>query len=453
MSTPPVYPERVGTPVSSVSDFVLQIRRLVEGGIPLGWVAGEISNLVRASSGHVYFSLKDERAQIRCAMWRNRAQLLPFQLQEGMHVEVRAQATIYEARGDLQLSVENIRRAGQGNLYEAFLRLKARLEAEGLFAAERKRALPKFPHGIGIVTSTAAAALRDVLATLARRAPGIPLVIYPTPVQGDAAGEQVAAAIQSAGGRAALDGVEVLIVCRGGGSIEDLWAFNHEAVARAVVASPVPVISGVGHETDVTLIDFVADVRGTTPTAAAELVSAGWNDLRGRLPELSSGLQRAMQWRLRQAAQRLDGLQHRLDQSHPRVRVAQGMERIAALAERHRRAWRVRQQRQASRLVALESLLAAHAPRIGPLHDRLEASRQRLDKTMAWRLQALQQGLQGLAARLEGLNPDAVLARGYAIVRDDAGQILRDAQTLNAEDTLDIQLAGARLRARLLGSP
>lgn len=451
MFTPPDYPERVGAPVSSVSDFVLQIRRLIEAGIPLGWVAGEVSNLVRAASGHVYFSLKDERAQIRCTMWRNRAQLLPFQLQEGMHVEVRAQATVYEARGDLQLSVENIRRAGQGNLYEAFLRLKARLEAEGLFAVERKRPLPRFPHAVGIVTSPAAAALRDVLATLARRAPGIPLVIYPTPVQGDGAGEQVAAMIRMAGERAAQDGIEVLVVCRGGGSIEDLWAFNHEAVARAVVASPLPVISGVGHETDVTLIDFVADVRGATPTAAAELVSAGWNDLRGRVPELSSGLQRAMQWRLRQAGQRVDGLQHRLDQSHPKVRVAQGMERIAVLAERSRRAWRVREQRQSQRLSALQALLAAHAPRTGRLHERLAGDGQRLDKAMRWRLQALQQRIGGLAARLEGLNPDAVLARGYAIVRDDAGKILRDAQTLAEDDGLDIQLASARLRARLIG--
>lgn len=184
-SVPPQ--ERVSAPVSSVSDFVLQIRQLIEARIPLGWIAGEISNLVRAASGHIYFTLKDERAQIRCTMWRTKAQLLPFQLSEGMRVEVRAQATVYEARGDLQLSVDSIRRAGLGNLYEAFLRLKASLEAEGLFAAERKRTIPELPHGIGLITSPAAAALHDVLTSLRRRAPGLRITLYPTPVQGDGA--------------------------------------------------------------------------------------------------------------------------------------------------------------------------------------------------------------------------------------------------------------------------
>ena len=363
--------ERVSAPVSSVSDFVLQIRQLIEARIPLGWIAGEVSNLVRAASGHIYFTLKDERAQIRCTMWRTKAQLLPFQLNEGMRVEVRAQATVYEARGDLQLSVDSIRRAGLGNLYEAFLRLKASLEAEGLFAAERKRPLPIVPHGIGLITSPAAAALHDVLSTLRRRAPSLRIVLYPTPVQGDGAGEKIAAAIQTASARAHKDGIELLIVCRGGGSIEDLWAFNHEAVARAIAASAIPVISGVGHETDTTLADFAADLRAPTPTAAAEIASAGWYALRQRLPQLQNDLQRAGQRRLQQAGQRLDELQRRL--THPRARLARSTERLNNLQQRLRQAQQARAFRLSTRVDTLSAGLSRYAPRTGPLQARLQA--------------------------------------------------------------------------------
>ncbi|GAB2905375.1 exodeoxyribonuclease VII large subunit [Uliginosibacterium flavum] len=444
-SVPPQ--ERVSAPVSSVSDFVLQIRQLIEARIPLGWIAGEISNLVRAASGHIYFTLKDERAQIRCTMWRTKAQLLPFQLSEGMRVEVRAQATVYEARGDLQLSVDSIRRAGLGNLYEAFLRLKASLEAEGLFAAERKRALPELPHGIGLITSPAAAALHDVLTSLRRRAPGLRITLYPTPVQGDGAGERIAAAIRSASERAQKDGVELLIVCRGGGSIEDLWAFNHEAVARAIAGCAIPVISGVGHETDSTLADFAADLRAPTPTAAAEIASAGWYALRQRLPQLRNDLLRAGQRRLQQAGQRVDELQRRL--SHPRARLARSAERLNNLQQRLRQAQQVRAFRLSTRVDALSARLSRYAPRTGPLQARLQACEQSLARSAAWRLTRAQQQLASLAARLEGLNPDAVLARGYAIVRNEAGEILRDATTVAENQRLEIQLAASRLKARV----
>lgn len=444
MFQPPSYPERVGTAVSSVSDFILQLRTLVERSVPLGWVGGEVSNLVRAASGHMYFTLKDERAQIRCTMWRNRAQLLPFQLTEGMRVEVRAQATVYEARGDLQLAVESIRRAGPGSLFEAFLRLKAALEAEGLFAPERKRGLPPLPHGIGLVTSLQAAALHDVLITLRRRAPALAITLYPTPVQGDAAGAQIAAAIQTASARARLDGTELLIVCRGGGSLEDLWAFNHEAVARAIAGCQIPVITGVGHETDTTLADFAADLRAATPTAAAEIASASWFALRQRLPQLREALAQAGNRRLQRASQRIDELQRRL--THPRVRLARSAERLASLQQRLRQGVLTHGLRQHVRLDTLAARLAGQAPRTAALQARLQTAGQGLARNAAWRMARERGRLDNLAARLGALNPDAVLARGYAIVWREDGSLLRYADQTTRGETLEIQLATSRLK-------
>ncbi|MDO6385796.1 exodeoxyribonuclease VII large subunit [Uliginosibacterium sp. 31-12] len=447
MSRAPIHAERVGTRVSSVSDFVLQLRSLIEANCPLGWVGGEVSNLVRAASGHLYFTLKDERAQLRCAMWRNKAALLPFQLNEGMQVEVRAQATIYEARGDLQLSIESVRKAGLGNLFEAFLRLKARLEAEGLFEAARKRALPPLPHGIGIVTSPAGAALHDVLSTLRRRAPGLLITIYPTLVQGDAAGAQIAAAIEQAGSRAARDGCEALIVCRGGGSIEDLWAFNHEAVARAIAACPIPVISGVGHETDTTLADYAADLRAPTPTAAAELISAGLYGLRQRLPQLQTALARSGERRLQQAAQRLDELQRRL--LHPRARLARSHERLTNLRLRLQQASRNSLLHKGARLETQTARLHACLPGTAVLHARLERAAHNLVRNGQWRITNTRRQLDSLAGQLAALNPDAVLARGYAVVRNERGEVLRDADVAHNGEAINIQLANSQLRARV----
>ena len=266
----PAAPTRGGQDVLTVSEVNRRIAGLLERNFPLGWVRGEISNFTRAASGHWYFSLKDAGAQIRCVMFKGRNQYADFTPREGEAVEVRALVTMYEARGELQLSVEGIRRAGLGNLYEAFLRLKAALEAQGLFDPERKRPLPRHPRAIGVVTSLQAAALRDVLTTLRRRAPHVPVIVYPVPVQGAGASDRIAAMLDTVNARAEVD---VVILCRGGGSIEDLWAFNEEPVARAVAASEIPIVAGVGHETDVTIVDFVADVRAPTPTGAAELVS------------------------------------------------------------------------------------------------------------------------------------------------------------------------------------
>ena len=265
-----------GAPVISVSELNRLVRAAIEKNLPLTWVNGEISNLRRYDSGHVYFTLKDATAQVDCVMFRHKAQHMDWQPADGMRVEVRALATVYEARGKYQLNIEAMRRAGLGALYEAFERLKARLDAEGLFAEERKREIPAFPRAIGVVTSPQAAALRDVLTTLKRRMPRIPVILYPAPVQGEGAAAKIMQAIATASTRAEHDQIDVLIVCRGGGSIEDLWSFNEEVVARAIHACSIPVVTGVGHETDFTIADFVADARAATPTAAGPAVARRW---------------------------------------------------------------------------------------------------------------------------------------------------------------------------------
>jgi exodeoxyribonuclease VII large subunit len=271
---PPVEPP-VTNSVLSVSSLNRLIRDCLESAFPLTWVGGEISNLTYAASGHVYFSLKDNSAQVRCVMWRNRAQLLGWRLENGQKIEARALVSFYEPRGEFQLNIEAIRRAGQGDLFERFLKLKAQLEAEGLFAAEAKRPLPAFPRHIAIISSLQAAALRDVLTTLHRRAPHLRITIFPTLVQGEGAAIKIAEALEQAGS----SNCDAIVLCRGGGSIEDLWSFNEECVARAIRASAIPVVSGVGHETDFTIADFAADLRAPTPTAAAELVSPDRSNL------------------------------------------------------------------------------------------------------------------------------------------------------------------------------
>src|SRR5215831_13386333 len=301
--------------VLSVSALNRSVRDLLEHRFPLVWVGGEISNLVQARSGHLYFSLKDDLAQVRCVMFRSRGFALEWQPRDGIQVEVRAVLTLYEARGDFQLNVEFMRSAGLGALYEAFVRLRDKLEREGLFASALKRPLPAYPRTIGIVTSPAAAALRDVLTTLRRRNPSIPIIVYPTLVQGDGAPPEIVAALATAGRRAECD---VLILCRGGGSIEDLWAFNDEGVARALRACPIPVVVGVGHETDFTIADFAADVRAPTPTAAAELVSPSRAELAERVAECVRCLTREAARQIEYAMQALDALGRRL--LHPAAR-------------------------------------------------------------------------------------------------------------------------------------
>ena len=431
-------------PILSVSMLNRLARERLESAFPLCWVAGEISNLTQAASGHVYFSLKDEGAQVRCVMFRNRAQLLGWRLENGQHVEARVLVSLYEARGDFQLNVETARQAGAGRLYEQFLRLKEKLEREGLFDDVGKRALPAFPTRIGIVTSLQAAALRDVLTTLARRAPHVHLTLYPTPVQGEGAAAQIASAIRAAGQHGECD---LLILCRGGGSLEDLWAFNDEALARTIRASTLPIISGVGHETDFTIADFAADQRAPTPTAAAELAAPARESLLNHLLMLHAQLHRQTAHRLEQYGQRLDLLAHRLQ--HPAQRLAAQTDRLNSLQHRLRGALAESGARGRRTLADLSHRLLLARPECSTLARRLATLPIRLDTAWQQRQSHRAAALTRLSDSLEHLNPQTVLGRGYSIVSDGQGSIVRDSRTLEPNDVLLVSFHSGHAQAQV----
>ena len=411
--------------VLSVGELNFAAKKLLENGLPLLWVRGEISNFVCAASGHWYFSLKDQQAQVRCVMFRHKSQYLDWQPKNGMQVEVLALATLYEARGEFQLTLEQMRPAGLGALYEAFERLKKKLEGEGLFDAVRKRELPSMPTQIGIVTSPQAAALRDVLTTLARRMPGIPVVLYPAPVQGEGAAQKIAQAIKLANERAECD---VLLVCRGGGSIEDLWAFNEEVVARAIAASTIPVVSGVGHETDFTIADFVADERAPTPTAAAQRVVPDRDALLRSLRDLAQHLQRAQRNRLQNAMQSLDYLQRCL--VHPAQQLQNKAQQLGQLQQRMQRAFAHGTQQQYWQWQSLAQRLRAASSDFARMRDRQTNLAERLVKAMRAIQAQRRVRLENAAQNLGLLNPQQVLARGYSMVQDPNGNVVSDAAQL-----------------------
>ena len=434
------------TRVIAVSELNRRARNLLEANLELLWVSGEISNLVRATSGHWYFSLKDDAAQVRCVMFRQRAQALSFTPENGMQVEVCALPSLYEPRGEFQLGVETMRRAGLGALFEAFERLKAKLAAQGLFDDTRKKPLPAFPRVIGIVTSLQAAALRDVLTTLKRRAPMLGVIIYPTSVQGAGAPAEIAAALDQARERRE---VEVLIVCRGGGSIEDLWSFNEEVVARAIVRlqneTAIPVVSGVGHETDFTICDFVADQRAPTPTAAAELVSPNREELLAQAGATRAQLTRLMRQRLDTAQQRIDHAARGL--LSPTERLKRERDRLALLAARARHALAAHRDDAAYQITLMRQRLRARCP--SPIE--LDAVLQRCRQTLrAAHMRLMQQRLQRLASMRHALvllSPDQVLERGYSIVErvEANGAILRDAHDTHTGEALSVRLARGRI--------
>jgi exodeoxyribonuclease VII large subunit len=419
-----------------VSEVNRRIAGLLERNFPLGWVRGEISNFTRAASGHWYFSLKDSGAQIRCVMFKGRNQYADFTPREGEAVEVRALVTLYEARGELQLSVEAIRRAGLGNLYEAFLRLKAALEAQGLFDPERKRPLPRHPRAIGVVTSLQAAALRDVLTTLRRRAPHVPVVVYPVPVQGAGASERIAAMLDIVNARAEVD---VIILCRGGGSIEDLWAFNEEPVARAVAASEIPVVAGVGHETDVTIVDFVADVRAPTPTGAAELVSPDRARMLRDVARDWDALSAQFRRQLDRRAQTVDWLARRL--RSPQAQMRERRTQLAHLEGRLRFALR----EQVQRAGHVQHVLAMRLANARPDVTREAVALQRTEDALANAMRAiLERARTRLATQQTGLEllaPQRTLERGYAVLLDAKGHAIRDPQELHARTRIEARLA------------
>ncbi len=394
-----------GPAVLSVSQLLRSARDLLERRFPLQWIGGEISNLRPAASGHLYFTLKDESAQVDCVMFKSRAAALDWEPADGLRVEARALVTLYEPRGRFQLNVEAMRRAGLGALYERFLKLKDKLAREGLFDTGVKRAIPAHPRQIGVVTSLAAAALRDVLTTLRRRNPSIPVVVYPAPVQGEGAAAKLVQALAVANARAECD---VLLLVRGGGSIEDLWQFNEEVLARAIRASAIPVVAGVGHETDFTIADFAADERAPTPTAAAELVSPSLEALRERIAETALRLSRQAARRIETAMQTVDALARRL--VHP-----------------------------AERLLGLRQNL-------GHLAKRLSSATARLLEGFAAQMHVAQKSLVSL-------DPAAVLGRGFSLTRNASGALLRDASKVSAGERIVTTLAKGSIESEVLKKP
>ena len=435
---------RFPSQILSVSALIRSVRDLLERRYPLLWVAGEISNFIVAKSGHAYFVLKDEHAQVRCVMFRQRHQLLDWQARDGMQIEAQALVSLYEPRGDFQLNVETMRRAGLGALFEAFLKLRDKLEKEGLFNAETKRTLPSLPRAIGVVTSREAAALRDVLTTLARRNPSIEVVVFPVQVQGEGAPQKIAAALDIAG---RLGGCDVVLLVRGGGSIEDLWAFNEEIVARAIRACPVPVVTGIGHETDFTIADFAADRRAPTPTAAAELVSPERAELLEGISRLTASLTLRTRQELQRRMQHIDHLARRL--VHPGARLRAQAELLGQLRSRLGQAvsrisaegrWKVVRllQRAQAGLPNTDKLLATSLQLVARLRAAMHTTLERAGSECA-----------GRTASLSHLDPAAVLGRGYSVVRDRSGRIVLRSASLAAGDLLDITFAEGAADARV----
>jgi exodeoxyribonuclease VII large subunit len=437
-----------GRLVYSVSALNAEVRLLLDASLPSLWVQGEISNLAKPASGHLYLSLKDDRAQVRCAMWRQRAQGLAFQPRNGQQILARAKVSLYEPRGDYQLIIEHMEEAGEGLLRQQLEELKIRLAAEGLFDQQRKRPVPTLPRRVGIITSPSGAAVQDVLKILRRRFPAVPVLVYPVPVQGEGAAAKIAEAIALANARADCD---VLILTRGGGSLEDLWAFNEEPVARAIFSSRIPVISAVGHEVDVTISDLVADLRAPTPSGAAEIAvpdSESW------LLHLERDLKRLTSLATRQhqrLAEKLRFLLGRLRQRDPHQRIARDAQRLDEMEIRTRRAVLSRMTGHRRELATLAARLAAVSPasQLRRQAQRRQDLARRLHRSASLHLVRKSQALTGLARELNAISPLATLGRGYALVFDGSGQLLRDPTGLAVGDAIRAQVSGGEIHARV----
>jgi len=406
----------------TVSELNEAVAELLAGEFGSVWLRGEVSSFTRAASGHFYLSIKDERAVVRAVMFRGRQAHCAFTPAVGDKVEVQARLGLYEPRGEFQVNIQVLRRAGRGSLHEQFELLKSKLQAEGLFDLAGKRPIERLPRAIGVITSLGAAALHDVLTTLARRAPQVPVVVYPCLVQGQSAPLALRQALAKANARQEVD---TLLLVRGGGSIEDLWAFNDENLARDIASSAIPVIAGVGHESDTTIADFVADLRAPTPTAAAELCCVARGDMIAMLASQTAALHERMQRKLEQGAQRLDRLSLKL--VAPSQRIAAKQHQVAMLAQRLRHA----------------------SPDIATLKQRNQQGALRLARAATQALTARVHRLEQLNATLGGLSPTAPLERGFALVRDSQGQIVTRAESLQPQDALTIAFASGQAVAQV----
>lgn len=426
--------------IFTVSRLNQTVRLLLEQEMGQVWISGEISNFSQPSSGHWYFTLKDDNAQVRCAMFRNSNRRVTFRPQHGQQVLVRANITLYEPRGDYQIIAESMQPAGEGLLQQKYEQLKEKLSAEGLFDPQFKQPLPSPASCIGVVTSRTGAALHDILHVLRRRDPALPVVIYPTAVQGDDAPAQIVRAIELANLREECD---VLIVGRGGGSLEDLWSFNDERVARAIFASRIPVVSAVGHETDVTIADFVADLRAPTPSAAAEMVSRNQLELLRQVRSARQRLEMAMDYYLANRSRRFSQLQHRLQQQHPELRLARQQAVLDKLRQRMNTALDGQLRRAARRQQQLTQRLNQRSPqpRIYQASARIQQLEYRLAQSVRARLSDARERFGNAATHLEAVSPLSTLARGYSVSTTAEGRLVKQAKQLKAGDSLTTRLS------------
>lgn len=430
------------TTVITVSELNRNARLAIEKSLSSCWVTGEISNFTQASSGHWYFTLKDPQCSVRCAFFRNRNQFMDWNPTEGNKVEVRAQATLYEPRGDYQLTVDVMRRAGQGDLYEEFLRLKARLEAEGLFNPSLKLTPPQHPSHIGIITSMQAAALQDALKTLRERWPISEIVIYPTAVQGQEAADSITQALTIAIDRKECD---VLLLIRGGGSMEDLHPYNNETLARTIRSSLIPIISGIGHETDFCIADFVSDVRAATPTAAAQLAVPDRMETRLQLVNIQSRLNHSIQRLMQQSMQQLDGLSRRL--MHPGNKLLYGRQQLQQFRKRlsMNREYQMNQFLKALEYSNIR--LGAQRPNIGNKRNAIESCQFALQSALTVKQGSRQNRLKNAITSLQQLNPVKVLSRGYCIVQAQDGNALTESRSVHPGCNVKITLKSGHLDA------
>ncbi|WP_312584727.1 exodeoxyribonuclease VII large subunit [Atlantibacter sp.] len=436
--------------IYTVSRLNQAVRMLLEQQMGQVWISGEISNFTQPASGHWYFTLKDDGAQVRCAMFRNSNRRVTFRPQHGQQVLVRANITLYEPRGDYQIIVESMQPAGVGLLQQQFELLKQKLSQEGLFDAKHKQPLPSPAHQIGVITSKTGAALHDILHVLQRRDPSLPVVIYPTAVQGDDAPAQIVRAIELANQRAECD---VLIVGRGGGSLEDLWSFNDERVARAIFASRIPIVSAVGHETDVTIADFIADLRAPTPSAAAEVVSRNQQELLRQIQGQQQRLEMAMDYFFANLQQRFTRLHHRLQQQHPQLRLARQQTTLERLRQRLNNAVEARLRQGTQQHQRVTQRLNQQQPqgRIHRAQTRIQQLEYRLSQVITARLGGTKQRFGTAIAQLEAVSPLATLARGYSVTTATDGKVLKKTRQVKAGDMLATRVEDGVIESQVTG--
>ena len=436
------------TTIYSVSQLNRNVKSLLEQNFFSVQVIGEISNLSRPSSGHLYLTLKDDRAQVRCALFRSQAQRLKFVPENGLQVQVTANVSLYETRGDYQLIINQMQEVGDGALRRAYDQLKAKLEAKGLFASEHKRPLPLIPQAIGIITSPSGAAIRDILSVLARRFPGIPVIIYPVMVQGDEAKYEINQALITANQRKECD---VLLLARGGGSLEDLWAFNEEMVANAIYKSHIPIISGIGHETDTTIADYVADLRAATPTAAAEHCTPDGQQWLGQFQAYEQRLSQLIKSKIHQTTLHLDWLTKNLHQQHPGKQLQIKAQRLDELELRLTNSLQNLLNQANARLKTQYAQLWQYTPAhtVQRLKSEYLALSQRLNANMKTMLQEQQQKLAHLSQTLNIVSPLATLQRGYTLSTDEKNNLITSTQQLSVGQTIKTRLATGSISSQI----